>query len=246
MVNVVRAGRKLANSIADFLFPPLCPICKSRVAKNGDLCDVCMASINWILCPRCAKCGYPLPQTMDWEKDAMCPMCLSGKCELDMIRSACVYDAVSRQIVLPFKHSGRISNGAIMSRTMMASLVGTGIRPDVVIPVPLAWRRLWHRGYNQATILARPIARYLGVPVDVDSIRRKYRPDMGHKNARQRFENIHGVFSVVHPDKIRGRKILLVDDVMTTGATFFELQHELMRAGAAAVYGVTFCRAVRA
>lgn len=114
------------------------------------------------------------------------------------------------------------------------------------MPVPLAYRRLVHRTYNQATLLARPIARAYNARLDVDSVRRKYRPDMGHKNARQRAENIRGVFRVVRPDKIRGRRILLVDDVMTSGATFMELRHALMHAGATAVYGVTFCRVVRA
>lgn len=133
-----------------------------------------------------------------------------------------------------------------MSRAMIWALRDTNISPDVVMPVPLAYRRLFHRGYNQATLLARPIARALGVPMDLDSVHRIYRPDMGHKSASQRAENIRGVFQVVCPDKIRGRKILLVDDVMTTGATFAELHRVLMRAGAAAVYGVTFCRVAHA
>ena len=116
---------------------------------------------------------------------------------------------------------------------------------DVVMPVPLAWRRLFHRGYNQATLLARPIARAMGVKMDFDSVRRKYRPDMGHKTAAQRAKNIRGVFKVVRPDKIRGKHILLVDDVMTSGATFSELYRVLMQAGAASVSGVSFCRVVR-
>ncbi len=129
---------------------------------------------------------------------------------------------------------------------MMWALRDTNIVPDIVMPVPLAYRRLVHRTYNQATLLARPIARAYGVKMDVDSVRRKYRPDMGHKNARQRAENIHGVFSVVRPERIRGKNILLVDDVMTSGATFAEMRRVLIRAGAASVYGVTFCRVARA
>ena len=94
--------------------------------------------------------------------------------------------------------------------------------------------------------MARPIARATGIKIDYDSVRRKYREDMGHKTARERAENIRGVFSVVNPDKIRGKKILLVDDVMTSGATFSELRRVLIHAGACAVYGVSFCRVVRA
>ena len=148
--------------------------------------------------------------------------------------------------MLPFKHGGRVAYSRFMSRAMIWALRDIDVDADVVMPVPLANRRLFKRGYNQATLLSRPIANALGLKIDLDSVRRIHRPDMGHKNARQRMENIHGVFRVVKSDAIRGKRILLVDDVMTTGATFSELRRVLMRAGASAVYGVTFCRVVRA
>lgn len=148
--------------------------------------------------------------------------------------------------MLPFKHAGKIKYAGFMARAMIWALRDINLDADVVLPVPLATRRLFKRGYNQATLLARPIARAYGIKMDLDSVRRKYRDDMGHKNARERAENIRGVFSVVRPDRIRGKKILLVDDVMTSGATFSEMRRVLIAAGAAAVYGVTFCRVVRA
>ena len=172
----------------------------------------------------------------------MCPTCASGKCELDLIRSACVYDDASRAAMLPYKHGGQIQYARFMARAMIWALRDTDIKPDIVMPVPLARRRLFQRGYNQATLLARPIARAFSVPVDHDSVTRKYRENMGHKTSAQRAQNVHNVFTVRHPDEIRGKKILLVDDVMTTGATFNELYRVLTKAGATAVYGVTFCR----
>ncbi|MDO4424053.1 MAG: ComF family protein [Pseudomonadota bacterium] len=237
---------KFFNRIIEFLFPPACPLCDTPVSIHGELCAECWTAIDWISWPYCVRCGYPFPADLDLGGTPLCPTCASGKSELDWIRCACVYDSASRSAMLPFKHGGRIKYARFMSRAMMWALRDIDVDADIVMPVPLATRRLFARGYNQATLLARPIARTLGVRLDVDSVRRKFRPDMGHKNARQRLENIHGVFSVVRPDKIRGRKILLVDDVMTTGATFSELRHVLMRAGATAVYGVTFCRVVRA
>ena len=176
----------------------------------------------------------------------MCAVCAAGECELDWMRSACVYDDASRSAMLPFKHGGKIRYSQFMSRAMIWAMRDIKLDADIIMPVPLASRRLFHRGYNQATLLARPISRASGIRIDYDSVRRKYRDDMGHKNARERAANIRGVFSVVKPDRIRGRKILLVDDVMTTGATFSELRRVLIRAGATAVYGVTFCRVVRA
>jgi ComF family protein len=171
------------------------------------------------------------------------------------MRAACVYDEFSRDVMLPFKHAGQIRYQKIMSRAMIMALRElsavakdfSSLRaPDLVMPVPLSYRRLWKRGYNQAALLARPIAVHFGIPMDVGSVRRKFAPDMGRKNAKQRAKNIRGVFKVVRPEFVRGKTILLVDDVMTTGATFAELRRVLKRAGARAVLGVAFCRVVRA
>ena len=237
---------KFAHKIIEFIFPPACPLCDAPVSVHGELCADCWSAMSWITGPKCTCCGYPFPMELSLPDGAMCPVCASGKCELDWIRSACVYDDVSRAAMLPFKHGGRVHYARFMSRAMIWALRDiSDIDVDIVMPVPLARGRLFKRGYNQATLLARPIANVMGVKLDIDSVRRRYRPDMGHKNARQRAENIHGVFSVTRPDAIRCKKILLVDDVMTTGATFAELRRVLIRAGASCVYGVTFCRVAR-
>ena len=191
-------------------------------------------------------CGYPFPDDYEPDSQAMCPVCASGKNELDFIRAACIYDDMSRGVMLPFKHGGRIKFARFMSHAMIWALRDVDIKPDIIMPVPLATRRLFHRGYNQATLLAREIARVYDAPIDFDSVHRKYRQNMGHKTHAQRAQNIRGVFNVVCPDKIKDKKILLVDDVLTSGATFDELARVLRRAGAAAVYGVIFCRVVRA
>ena len=233
-------------NILDFLFPPSCPICKESVSEYGTLCPTCWAGFNWIGDPKCCKCGYPFPADLDLGPAPMCPVCAADNCELDWIRSACVYDDFSRGIMLPFKHAGKLHYQKIMSRAMIGTLRELNDSVDIVLPVPLAYFRLWKRGYNQSTLLARPIAKHLGARLDLSCVTRKYRPDMGHKNAKQRTENIRGVFNIVNPDKIKGKTILLVDDVMTTGATFSELNRVLKHAGARAVYGIVFCRVVRA
>ena len=234
---------KSSNKIIEFLFPPTCPMCASRVETHGELCGDCWSMFDWIDDAKCIVCGYPFPGNLDVAHGAMCPICAAGKNKLRWIRSACVYDDVSRSAMLPFKHSGQINNAHFMSRAMIWALRDVDLSDiDIVMPVPLATARLRHRGYNQATLLARPIARAMGCGIDLDSVRRAHREDMGHKTARQRIENIRGVFTVVHPELIRGRNILLVDDVMTTGATFVELARVLERAGALSVSGVSFCR----
>lgn len=226
----------------NFIFPPSCPLCNARVDTHGELCADCWTSFNWIDGAKCVHCGFPFASSFDMSPNMMCPMCAAGKCELDLIRSACVYDDASRAAMLPYKHGGYTQYATFMSRAMIWAMRDMKIAPDIVMPVPLASKRLFQRGYNQATLLARPIARALGIKMDLDSVKRKYRENMGHKTTAERARNIHNVFMVRKPENIRGKRILLVDDVMTTGATFNELYKVLTAAGATAVYGVTFCR----
>ena len=234
------------NRILNFIYPPICPICNEAVESHGVLCAKCWSKFNWISNPKCFRCGYPFPADLDLGPRPMCPHCAAGECDLDFIRSACVYDDVSKNIMLPFKHASRLKYQKLMSRAMINALRDLNLDVDVVIPVPLAYKRLFKRGYNQATLLARPIAKYFSVHLDVDSIHRKYKPDMGHKNTKQRRENVRGVFKVIDKNKIKGKKVLLVDDVMTSGATFYELNRVLRNAGVSAVYAVSFCRVVHA
>lgn len=238
--------KSILKSVIEFIFPPACPVCGTPVSIHGELCADCWTAINWIDGPHCCRCGFPFASHFEFENMPMCPVCAAGKSELDWIRCACVYDDASRNLMLPFKHCGKINYSGFMSRAMIWALRDMDLSTvDIVMPVPLANKRLCFRGYNQATLLARPIANAINVKMDVDSVRRKYRDNMGHMNARARSENIHGVFEVIKSENVRGKRILLVDDVMTTGATFSELRRALVRAGAESVYGVTFCRVAR-
>ena len=194
---------KLFNHILNFIYPPICPLCNESVSEHGNLCSKCWNEFNWISNPKCFKCGYPFPADLDLGDRPLCPHCASGECELDFIRSACVYDDVSKNIMLPFKHASALKYQTLMSRAMINSLRDLNLNIDVVIPVPLAYKRLFKRGYNQATLLARPIAKYFNAVLDVDAISRKYRPDMGHKTSKQRRENVRGVFKIKNTDKFR-------------------------------------------
>lgn len=236
----------LCNVVLDFLFPATCAICDKTVSKNGELCPDCWKLFEWISNPKCYKCGYPFPADLDLGDKPLCPVCAAGKSELDFVRSVCVYNDISRDVILPFKHSGRIAYAKFMSKAMINALRDLDLKPDLVLPVPLSNRRLLHRGYNQATLLSRDIAKYYKTKLDFDSVHRIHRSDMGHKNAKQRAENIAGVFKVLKPNNIKNKNILIVDDVMTTGATFAELYKTLKKAGANEVYGVTFARVVKA
>ena len=204
-------------------------MCGRSVDAHGNLCGACWSRFNWISNPKCFKCGYPFPADLDLGPTPLCPQCAAGECDLDFIRSACVYDDVSKNIMLPFKHVSQLKYQTLMSKAMINCLRDLDLDVDVVLPVPLAYKRLFKRGYNQATLLARPIAKYFNAILDVDSVSRKYRQNMGHKSAKQRRENVRGVFTIKNKDNIRGKKILIVDDVMTSGATLYELNRILRK-----------------
>ena len=235
---------KLFNQFFNFIYPPICPVCGESVDSHGTICAKCWSSFNWISNPKCFKCGYPFPADLDLGPQPLCPHCASGECDLDFIRSGCVYDDVSKNIMLPFKHASQLKYQTMMSRAMINALRDLDLNVDIVVPVPLAWRRLFKRGYNQSVLLARPIAKYFNAKIDVDSITRKYKPDMGHKTTKQRHSNVRGVFKIIDKKKFKGKSVLLVDDVMTSGATFYELNRILRNAGASRVYAVSFCRVV--
>ena len=238
---------KFFRNLINFILPPRCLYCGKVLDKDKGLCDTCISEIEFIKEPLCYECGQPLYESSGDKKQLRCGNCLRPHRQIfRMSRSACVYDDVSKNIMLPFKHASKLKYQTIMSRAMINVLHDLDLDIDIVMPVPLAWRRLFKRGYNQATLLARPIAKHFNAVLDVDSLSRKYKPDMGHKNAKQRRENVRGVFKVLNPDKIKGKKILLVDDVMTSGATFYELNRVLRKAGVSAVYAVSFCRVVHA
>ena len=237
---------KILQSLLDFVYPPSCPICGELIGSHGSLCSKCWTTFNWISNPKCFKCGYPFPADLDLGPTPLCPHCAAGECDLDFIRSACVYDDTSKNIMLPFKHASMLKYQKLMSSAMINCLRDLNLDVDIVVPVPLAYKRLFKRGYNQATLLARPIAKYFNAVLDIDSITRKYKPDMGHKTSKQRHENVRGVFNIVDKEVFCGKKILLVDDVMTSGATFYELNRILRNAGVSAVYAVSFCRVVHA
>jgi len=116
---------------------------------------------------------------------------------------------------------------------------------DIVVPVPLAWRRMVLRGYNQAALIGRIIARRQKLGYEGNLIAREWRPDQGHKSPRERRKNIVGVFRLRRQETIREKHILIVDDVVTTGATIDELAKVLLRGGAKKVSAVAFARAVK-
>lgn len=236
-----RTGRK----VLDLAYPPLCIVCREPVADAGSLCPACWSTLHFLDGPVCAVCG--LPFDFDPAGETVCAACLAHPPAFDRARAILRYDDISRKPILAIKRADRLdlvpAFGRWLERTGRELLAGS----DVLMPVPLHRARLWRRRYNQAAELARALSRCSGLPLDVLSLRRTRRtPSQGEMpSAQARRRNVRGAFAAERGAAVAGKRIVLVDDVLTTGATVNACAKALKRAGAAEVYVLALARVVR-
>jgi ComF family protein len=239
---LLRAGQTLLDAI----LPPLCMGCGEIVSSPGALCSQCWPRFSFIAAPHCERCGIPFSR--DIGTDALCTDCLTRPPRFRRARAVLIYDERSRRVVLPLKHGDRTdlarACGAWMARAGAELVAGA----DVVAPVPLHWRRLFTRRYNQAALLARMVARDADVLLAPDLLRRaRWTGSQAGLKAGERRRNVRQAFDVPPrwQAKLEGRTVVLVDDVLTTGATVEACTRALQRAGAAHVDVLTLARVVR-
>jgi len=229
----------------DFVLPPLCFGCRGAVETQGGLCSTCWSSLKFITRPHCDACGYPFPHEMP--KGMLCAACHQKRPAYDMALAALAYDPASRPLVLSFKHGERTEGLKTMARWM--NTAGEALLDDssLIVPVPLHPRRLWRRRYNQSALLARALGEVSGKAVDVLALtRKKNTPSQGGLNRYQRRRNVRAAFRVPdsHAGAVRDQNIVLVDDVLTTGATAENCARALKKAGAGKIYVLTLARVV--
>lgn len=215
-LRAVRANvRDGVAPLIDFLYPPRCPVCGDATMDQGGLCTECWSQLE--------------QPTLE---------------DNDQVIAATLYNDVSRSLVLALKHGGRISLAGMMAR-LIAARLPEGTRGAAFVPVPLNRWRLWARGYNQSALIARELAHLREGELLVDALRRPRRtPSLGGMGAHQRRAVLAGSMAL-NPkarDRIAGRPIVLVDDVLTSGATSEECFRVLRDAGAARVLVACFAR----
>lgn len=236
----LRAG---GSAALDTILPPRCPSCREIVGADGSFCAACWATLRFITAPWCAGCGVPFEYDMG--PDARCGPCLETPPRFTAARAALVYDGAAKRALLGFKHGDRQHLARLMAPQL--ARVGAGLLDGaLLVPVPLHRWRLWSRGFNQAALLARALARRTGTELAVDALTR-VRPTTSSRGMgrRARARNVKDAFRVAHPDAVRGRTIVLIDDVLTTGATANACARVLLRSGARAVHVLTWARVVR-
>ena len=237
---------KLAEAFAplvDLVYPPRCPACGEAIATQEGLCAGCWADLAFPGEPACVRCQRPFGSAVVAE-GAICAPCLADPPRHDGIAAGTLYNDASRKLVLAFKRGRRIALAPMLARIAAARL------PELegewlVVPVPLHPWRLWRRGFNQSGLLAREIARLRGQEVLVDGlVRRKPTPTLGGLGRAARARALSGAIAV-NPRRARrlaGANVVLVDDVMTSGATSDACVRALKRAGAGRVVIACFAR----
>jgi len=237
--------QKFLSGLADLLFPPKCVICGAALESDG-LCDACLTQVSFIEHPMCPRCGMPYP--VEEGVDHLCSDCINdigGGRHFSVARSVGIYKDNILELVHRFKYGRKLSAGRFLG-SMMAARAETlfDIRDyDVVIPVPLHREKLKQRGFNQSLLLAREIAGEFDLPVDLGALKRVR--DTGPQvslGGDKRRENVRGAFEAA--DLIKGKKVLLIDDVLTTGSTVRECSRALVEKGALTVAVYTAARAV--
>jgi ComF family protein len=235
------------STILDLLFPPLCIACREPGASTG-FCAACWSAIQFLDGPLCACCGIPFDVALaDGIHDMLCAVCLTRPPAFDKARAILRYDETSRAPILALKHADRLDlvpGFALWLERAGRSLIEDS---DLIVPVPLHGLRLWRRRYNQAAELSRALSRRTELPVDTSVlVRSRATPSQGAMpSARARRRNVLGAFKVPQKNRIAGRSVLVVDDVLTTGATADAAARALRRAGAKKVQVLALARVVR-
>ena len=231
-------GRAIVGGALDLLLPPQCLTCAAPVAAHGLFCAACFAAVTLIGAPCCARCGLPFASAAQGGRDGTCDACRAAPPRFARARAALRYDAAARRLILPMKHADRGELAALLAPFLLragAPLLDTA---EVLVPVPLHRWRLFARRYNQAALLARALGRLAHRPVLPDALRR-LRPTapLGGKSAAERAAELAGAFAVraSRAGRIAGRRVLLIDDVLTSGATANACAEALLAAGASSV-----------
>ena len=228
---------------AGLLFPPVCAGCRRHVTQPGTLCGACWPKLKFLEKPWCPVMGTPFVHDMG--EGFLSAEAIANPPPFDRARAAVAYSGVARQMVQGLKYHDRAELAPWMARWMMragAELVGDA---DVVIPVPLHWRRFLTRRFNQSAELARAVASLAGKPfAPLGVVRVKVTRQQVGLGLRDREDNVRGAFRIPpeHDITVRGRRVLVVDDVYTTGSTVSAVARALKKGGAAGVDVLTFAR----
>ena len=237
----------VAARLLDMLYPRRCLVCGADLEPNerGPLCAEHRKQVIFVEDPMCERCGAKMFARATGE--LLCAECRSSEPHFDRAFSATIYNDAMKALVHRYKYGMRRYLAAVFGEWMIDFVhrhIDTA-ELDAIVPVPLHWRRFQYRSFNQAVALAQPLAREFGLPIVRHALRRRRhtRPQV-ELGPKERVENIKDAFRVRRAERIAGKRLLLVDDVYTTGATINECARVLAEAGAASVVAFTLTRPI--
>jgi ComF family protein len=238
------ALRAAFGLVVDVALPQLCASCREPVGDAG-LCAACWAKLSFIAPPYCERLGIPF--TYDPGPGVLSMEAIADPPAYHRARAAVRYDEIARTLVHAFKYGDRLDLAPTMGRWMANAGHPLLQDADALVPVPLHWRRQWARRFNQSALLSEVIAQASGVRVSHGALTRvKATPQQVGLSQSARAQNVQGAFRVPPEGKaeVAGRRLILVDDVLTSGATMDACARALLRAGAAQVDALVFARVV--
>lgn len=230
----LRLGQGAKQAFLDLLFPPRCAGCH----KLGDwLCEACLASIERVRPPICPRCGRPVPHAR------LCAVCRRTPSSLDSIRAVAYFEGSLREAIHSFKYENNRNLAGPLGRLLCDYVAEHPLPADAIVPVPLHVNRLRERGYNQSALLGRELSRQTGLPV-VEDVLHRIRETVPQVNldAQSRRQNVRDAFQCAN-HRLRGLRVVLIDDVCTTGATLNACGVALRQIGVVSVQGLTLARA---
>ncbi len=239
LAGAFRAALGLAVEVA---LPRLCASCREPVGGEG-LCPACWSKLAFIAPPYCERLGIPFPY--DPGPGVLSMEAIADPPAYQRARAAVRFDDVARALVHALKYGDRLDLAPMMGRWMAAAGSALTAEADAIVPVPLHWRRQWAGRFNQSALLSDAIAKASGVPVVDGALKRvKATPQQVGLSQSARALNVQGAFQVSSKAAVEGRRLILVDDVVTTGATVDACARALLRAGAVQVDVLAFARVV--
>ncbi len=234
------------SRFTDLLFPPLCHSCRELIPDNRKvrLCDSCLESTVSLISPLCICCGRQFPDFSG--ADHLCGACITEPPPFTIARGALQFAGTTRELIHKFKYSGKVMlrNPLALLTASCLDAVAIDFSADLIVPVPLHKKRLRQRGFNQAVLLGEILSKSWGVALQRNNLQRsRWTEPQVNLSASARAENVKGAFTLTAPEEIAGKRILLVDDVYTTGSTVKECAKVLKKGGASAVAIITVARA---
>ncbi|MDX2103486.1 MAG: ComF family protein [Alphaproteobacteria bacterium] len=243
---IAETVQRLARPAIDLVLPPRCLGCGAIVQDTASLCPSCWRSVTFLTPPVCASCGQPFTLPPPAEVEPVCVACIAKPPPWQRGRAVVRYDDGSRRLVWALKHGDRTDLAPALGAWMARAAADLVVEADLVVPVPLYRWRLFRRRYNQAALLAQAMLRALPAAqrprLVPDALVRVRGGTQAGKRRGQRQRGLQGAFRLRPGVSVRGLRVLLVDDVHTSGATFAACTRVLMTSGALRVDVVSFAR----